>query len=130
MIRLPDLALGEVERAVLECLWAEGAMNPTSVHERVGEPRGISVNTVSSALKRLHEKGLLRRDKVSHAYVYATAVTRAELQRQLIDAIGSQFDGDGSTGMLAAFVDVAGDRGEATLRRLEALVAERLAGKS
>jgi hypothetical protein len=32
--------------------------------------------------------------------------------------------------MLAAFVDVAGDRGEATLRRLEAMVAERLAGKS
>lgn len=130
MIRLPDLALGEVERAVLEVLWADGPMNPVSVHERVGEPRGISVNTVSSAMKRLHEKGLLSREKVSHAYVYATALTRAELQRQLIDAIGAQFDGDGSTGMLAAFVDVAGDRGEATLRRLEALVAERLAGRS
>ena len=73
----------------------------------MGEPRGISVNTVSSALKRLHHKGLLEREKVSHAYVYRAAVTRAELQRQLMGGIADQF-GDGTgAGFLAAFGDLA-----------------------
>lgn len=126
MLRFPDLALGEVEQAVLETLWEEGPLNPVAVHHRVGVPRGILVNTVSSALKRLHEKGLLTRQKVSHAYVYEATITRGELQRQLIGAIAHSFGGTESTGLLAAFVDVAESDGEETLRKLEAMIAARL----
>lgn len=126
ILRLPDLALGELEQAVLETLWSNGPANPGQVHASLGAARGISLNTVSSALKRLHDKGLLEREKVSHAYVYRATVTREALQRQLIGAIADQFS-DGDAGLLAAFVDVAGAGGEATLRRLEALVASRLA---
>ena len=128
LLRFPDLALGELERDVLDALWTAGPLNPGAVHDRVGAPRGISVNTVSSALKRLREKGLLEREKVSHAYVYKAVVTRAELQRQLIDAIACQFGEAGGSGMLAAFVDLAEERGEETLRRLERMIAARLAG--
>jgi predicted transcriptional regulator len=129
MLRFPDLALGELEREVLEILWAEGPQNPAAVHERVGAPRGISVNTVSSALKRLVEKGLLAREKVSHAYVYRAVVTRAELQRSLIGAIASQFGEENDSGFLAAFVDLAQAQGEETLRELEQMIAARLAGE-
>jgi predicted transcriptional regulator len=126
MLRFPDLVLGALERAVLDVLWAAGPLNPSAVHERVGAPRGIGVNTVSSALKRLQDKGLLEREKVSHAYVYRAIVSRAELQRQLIDGIASQFGEEGGAGLLAAFVDLAEERGEATLRRLEQMIAARL----
>lgn len=126
MLRFPDLALGEVEQAVLETLWQDGALNPVAVHQRVGVVRGISVNTVCSALKRLHEKGLLTRQKVSHAYVYQATITRGELQRQLIGAIAQSFAGDEPSGLLAAFVDVAESDGEHTLRKLEAMIAARL----
>jgi predicted transcriptional regulator len=128
ILRFPDLALGELEQEVLETLWQHGALNPGDVHQWVGVSRGISVNTVSSALKRLQEKGLLDREKVSHAYVYQAAVTRAELQRQLIAAIASKFAQGKRAGLLAAFVDVAEAEGEETLRTLEALIASRLAG--
>ena len=126
MLRFPDLTLGELERDVLDALWRHGPLNPTAVHNRVGVVRGISVNTVCSALKRLQDKGLLDREKVSHAYVYRAVVTRADLQRQLIDAIATQFGDKGGAGLLAAFVDLAEERGESTLRRLERMVAERL----
>lgn len=127
MLRFADLALGQLEQEVLEALWRDGAQNPGEVHDRVGVRRGISVNTVSSALKRLYEKGLLAREKVSHAYVYRAAITRGELQRHLITAIASRFAGDERSGLLAAFVDVAEAEGEDTLRRLEAMIARRLA---
>ena len=126
MFRLPDLALGELEREVLECLWANGPLKPSAVHDHVGEARGISVNTTSSALKRLFEKGILGREKVSHSYVYRAVVERSELQRRLIHAIASEFGGDAGQGILAAFVDLAEERGEDTLRRLEQMIAQRL----
>ncbi|RAL21007.1 penicillinase repressor [Lujinxingia litoralis] len=126
ILRFPDLALGELEQEVLETLWHEGPLSPGGVHRRVGVARGISVNTVSSALKRLQDKGLLEREKVSHSYVYTAVVTRAELQRQLIGAIASRFAGEERSGLLAAFVDVAEAGGEETLRKLEAMIAARL----
>lgn len=128
VLRFPDLALGELERETLEILWTEGPQNPMTVHERVGAPRGISVNTVSSALKRLVDKGLLAREKVSHAFVYRAVVTRAELQRSLIGAIATQFGEGSDSGFLAAFVDLAEAHGEDTLRELEQMIAARLAG--
>ena len=127
ILRFPNLALGQLEQQVLETLWCDGALNPGEVHTRIGLPRGISVNTVSSALKRLLEKGLLEREKVSHSYVYRAVVTRGELQRQLIGAIATRFSGDAHDGVLAAFVDVAEEGGEDMLRELEALIAARLA---
>ncbi len=126
MLRTPDLSLGDLEREVLDCLWTSGPSSPTQVHSVVGEMRGVTVNTVSSSLKRLVEKGLLTREKVSHSYVYEAAVTRSELQRQLIGAITEQFGEKGGTGFLAAFVDLAEERGQAALKSLEAMIADRL----
>jgi predicted transcriptional regulator len=126
ILRTPDLTLGELEREVLNCLWEVGALSPNAVHEAVGTDRGIAVNTVCSALKRLFEKGLLEREKVSHSYVYSAAVTRAELQRQLIGAITDQFGERGGTAFLAAFVDLAEQHGKPMLQRLEAMASARL----
>lgn len=128
MLRFTDLALGELERDVLDALWTEPALTPGEVHVRVGQARGISVNTVQSALKRLFEKGLLGREKVSHAYVYHALVSRAELQRQLLGEIDAQFSDQSSSTFLAAFLDLAEEQGEETMRRLEQMIAARLRG--
>lgn len=125
MLRVPELALGELESEVLEALWSKGAMTPGEVYEVVGVPRAIALNTVSSALKRLYEKELLSREKVSHSYVYSSRVSRVELQRMLIGALAEQF-GDEGVGLFAAFVDMAEERGEDTLRQMEQLIAARL----
>lgn len=128
ILRTPDLALGELERAVLDHLWETGASSPNAVQEAVGVERGTSVKTVSSALKRLFEKGLLEREKVSHSYVYSAAVSRSELQRQLIGAITDQFGDQGGNAFLAAFVDLAEEHGPSFLERLQAMAAARLKG--
>ena len=78
-----------------------------------------------AAMKRLHEKDLLSREKISHAYVYAPAVERDEFRRTMVeDALEPVLDGK-SESMIAAFVDLAERAGEDTLARLEQLVAQR-----
>lgn len=124
MLKLPQMALGELELAVLDVLWSGEAMSPNAVHAAVDREQRISSKTVASALKRLFEKGILRREKVSHSYEYSAAMTRAELQRSLIGAVAAELSADG--GLMAAFVDIAEAEGDESLRRLERLVAARL----
>jgi DNA-binding HxlR family transcriptional regulator len=72
--------LGQLESSVMELLWAGGDGEAKAVHAALGRRRGITLNTIQSTLKRLFEKGLLSRDKVSHAHVYRPRVDRQEYQ--------------------------------------------------
>ena len=116
-------ALGDLEIAVLEDLWAEGESDAKTVHGRIGEVRSIGLNTVQSTLERLHRKGLLKRQKVSHAFRYAALVDRPALVGQLIEGVASRVAGAAPDALLAAFVDIAARAGEDQLKQLEALVA-------
>lgn len=118
--------LGELETAVMVHLWSGGDGDAKAVHAVLGESRGITLNTIQSTLKRLFEKGLLERDKVSHAHVYRPRISREEFHRDLLDElVGDLMHREGEA-IVAAFVDLAEEAGPSHLARLEALVAERM----
>lgn len=119
-MKLPRL--GELELAVLELLWACADADVHEAHAAIGTRRGISPNTVGSALERLYKKGLLLRDKVSHAYRYRAAIDRETFRaRKVLEAAGG-LRALGKTRLLAAFVDLVADSDEAALVELERLV--------
>ncbi len=105
----------------MDLLWSEGAADPKAVHAALGPSRRITLNTIQSTLKRLFEKGLLVREKVSHAHLYRPASTREGYHRTLIGALA----GGDPDSLVAAFVDMAERAGPEHLARLEALVAAR-----
>ena len=112
--------LGEVELAVLGHLWANEECEVMEAHAAVGRPRGITPNTIGSALERLHRKGLASRRKVSHAYRYRATLSRDELAaRRVVDAAGG-VRALTSPETLSVLVDLL-DR--AALGRLESLIA-------
>jgi predicted transcriptional regulator len=120
-------ALGDLEKAVLDDLWANSSGDAKAVHQRVGVARGISLNTVQSTLERLHRKSLLNREKISHAYVYSAQVRREELMSAMIvELVGSLGKAQASS-MLSAFVDFAVREDENNLDRLAELIAARRA---
>jgi len=123
---MPPLArLGALEFAVLEHVWAAGPCDVKAVHRTLGSRRGITLNTVQSTMERLFRKGLLAREKVSHAYVYSPRHTREELGARMVEEVVSQFLKGEAAPTLAAFVDLAARTDEANLDRLERLIAER-----
>ncbi|MBI3767910.1 MAG: BlaI/MecI/CopY family transcriptional regulator [Deltaproteobacteria bacterium] len=123
----PLQRLGDLEHAVLEHVWRTGEADVTATHKTVGLRRGISANTVGSALERLYRKGLLTRRKVSHAYRYAPTLDRdAFVARRAVDAAGG-VRALANAGVLAAFVDLVGDTDEAALVRLERLLVQKRA---
>lgn len=111
----------------MEHLWSAGPLDCKSVHRAVGSRRRITLNTVQSTMERLFRKGLLAREKVSHAYVYRASVSREALGARLFEDVVSTLMKGRTEPMLAAFVDVAERAGQDQLERLAALVAKRRA---
>lgn len=124
MVKTPSKLprLGELELAVLEHLWTEPDADVHQTHAAVGKRRGISPNTVGSALERLYRKGLLCREKVSHAYRYRASLDRETFRaRRVVEAAGG-LQALGKDGLLAAFVDLVAASDEAALDELERLI--------
>lgn len=113
--------------AVLDHLWRFGQGDAKSVHLVVGATRGITPNTVQSTLERLYRKGLLEREKVSHAYIYKPQVTRTELMAKLIDDVVQPLSTGQTEPLLAAFIEYATRTDEKVLDRLEKLIIARRA---
>jgi predicted transcriptional regulator len=109
-------------------LWLGHDSDAKEVHAARGKSRGITLNTIQSTLKRLFEKGLCARDKVSHAHVYRARVSREEFHRSLLrEVVGDMMHGHADA-VVSAFVDLAERAGPEHLARLESLVAERRKG--
>ncbi|MEC7522717.1 MAG: BlaI/MecI/CopY family transcriptional regulator [Myxococcota bacterium] len=117
--------LGELELAVLEHLWVESESDVAEAHAAVGKPRDITLNTVGSALERLHRKGLVERWKVSHAFRYRATLDRESFHaRRMVEAAGGA-SALADTGLLAAFLDAVAEADASTLDRLEEALRRR-----
>lgn len=122
-------ALGELENAVLEFLWEHGTSEAKDVHRALGAQREITLSTIQSTLERLHRKKLLMREKVSHAYRYATVLTRSEFRaRAMAEAAGDLREAD-ANGVLAAFVDLVARSDKNALAELARIVERAQEGR-
>lgn len=125
MLELPILKLGDLELAVMECVWAQGETDVKRVHAEIGIARGVTSNTIQSTIERLFRKKLLSRRKVSHSFLYAASVDRAGVVTQAIDAVLARFSRGEPGLVLSALVDLAARTDVKTLNELEKLLAER-----
>jgi predicted transcriptional regulator len=109
-----DVALGELERAVMARLWAApGPLTVREVHDQL--ERELAYTTVMTVLGRLAKKGVVRQERDGKAYRYAAAATREQMAAELmLDALGDV--GEDRTAALVAFVDRVGPEEAAALR--------------
>jgi predicted transcriptional regulator len=114
--------LGELETAVMEYLWTRGVSEARDVHRDLGEKRDITLSTIQSTLERLHRKRLLMRERVSHAYRYAPALTRAEFRAHAMADAAGDLKGADAAGVMAAFVDLVAKTDGRKLDELATLV--------
>ncbi len=82
--------LGELERAVMEILWAaDRPLTARDVQDALGT-RDLATTTVLTVLGRLERKGLVTRERDGRAHRYRSVASRedhvAELMRDALDA--------------------------------------------
>ncbi len=121
----PPDELGPLERRVLDALWARD--QPGSVRDLLPAFGDIAYTTLMTTLDRLYRKGVLRREKVSRAFIYTPRYTREELAAALAGRTFGALLGapPAARPLLSFFVDEVGRHDRALLDELERLVREK-----
>lgn len=120
-------SLFDLEADVMEIVWSEGwqAFSVGDVHQRLEQEREIAYTTVMTTVSRLHDKGLLAREREGKRYLYQPLMDKDEFLRSMArEVLGSLFDAgvEGAEALLVERVVTAdGD----DLDRLEALIRAR-----
>jgi predicted transcriptional regulator len=122
--------LGELERAVMDQLWAFDDGDPEAVtvrqvHEELSRSREVAYTTVMTVLERLARKGAVEQLRDGRAYRYRPAVTRDELTAELMHEALDTVDGADRTAALLRFVDSASSADAEALRAALADVEQR-----
>ena len=119
-------ALGRLERAVMDTVWAGGDFSVRDVQSTLGRP--VAYTTVMTTLDRLFKKGLVHRRREGRAFVYTAALERHEIEATmtagLLDGVLSSGPG-AARPFLSNLVDAVGDSNDGLLDELERLVRDK-----
>ena len=115
-------ALGELEAAVLSALWdSPGRMSVREVLDNLARRPGLAYTTVLTVLDRLHDKGMVAREKQGNW----PRVSREGWLGGRAAHVLTESSGPVDRDVLAAFLDSAHRADPQLLDRLSALIDER-----
>ncbi|WP_216210885.1 BlaI/MecI/CopY family transcriptional regulator [Amycolatopsis aidingensis] len=109
--------LGELERAVMDVLWAHGEpLSVRAVHEGLAD-RDLAYTTVMTVLSRLAAKNIVRRERAGRAWLYAPLASREEYVAELmLEALA--LTGDRDSALVRFAHSVSSDEADALRKAL------------
>jgi BlaI family penicillinase repressor len=121
---LPDL--GDLEREVMQLIWANGSLTAEFVRERLA--RRLKESTVRTVLRRLEEKGYVNHAVEGRTYVYQATHPRGKVAAKAVQRIVDVFCNGSVEEVLVGMVDSA-MLDPRQLRTLADMVAKAKGGK-
>ena len=108
--------LGELERSVMEILWASDESRSAYDLQDMLSDRKLAATTILTVLSRLEKKGFVERTRDARPHRYTAAASREEHMADLMhEVLGTATN---RTAVLERFVGQVGPEEAATLRRL------------
>ncbi len=99
----PATDLGDLEREVMQHVWAAGPITSEDVRERL--PRRLKESTVRTVLKRLEEKGFVTHSVQGRTYVFAAAEARRTVAARAVGRIAEWLCNGSVEEVLVGMVD-------------------------
>jgi BlaI family penicillinase repressor len=121
---LPDL--GDLEREVMQLVWANGPVTAEAVRERL--ERRLKESTVRTVLRRLEDKGYVTHTVDGRTYVYQAAAPRGRVAAKAVQRVVDWFCNGSIEEVLVGMVD-ASMLDQRQLRLLADKVAKAKGGK-
>jgi BlaI family transcriptional regulator, penicillinase repressor len=98
---LPEL--GDLEREVMQLVWAHGPVTAEAVREKLSRP--LKESTVRTVLRRLEEKGYTTHTVDGRTYVYHAAENRGRVAAKAVQRIVDWFCNGSVEEVLVGMVD-------------------------
>jgi len=121
---MPDL--GDLEREVMQLVWANAPVTAEAVRERL--ERRLKESTVRTVLRRLEDKGYVTHTVEGRTYVYRAAAPRGRVAAKAVQRIVDWFCNGSIEEVLVGMVD-ASMLDQRQLRLLADKVAKAKGGK-
>ena len=119
-------ALGDLEREVMQLVWAKSPVTAEAVREQLA--RRLKESTVRTVLRRLEEKGYVTHTVDGRTYVYRAAEPRGQVAAKAVQRIVDWFCNGSIEEVLVGMVDTA-MLDQRQLQRLADKVAKAKGGK-
>ncbi|HXI08268.1 MAG: BlaI/MecI/CopY family transcriptional regulator [Bradyrhizobium sp.] len=100
---LPEL--GDLEREVMQLVWAHGPVTAEAVREKLSRP--LKESTVRTVLRRLEEKGYTTHTVDGRTFVYRAAEERGRVAARAVQRIVDWFCNGSVEEVLVGMVDHA-----------------------
>jgi predicted transcriptional regulator len=100
---LPEL--GDLEREVMQLVWAHGPVTAEAVREKLSRP--LKESTVRTVLRRLEEKGYTTHTVDGRTFVYQAAEERGRVAAKAVQRIVDWFCNGSVEEVLVGMVDRA-----------------------
>lgn len=95
MSREEDVALSELQIAVMRELWSRQEASTAEVAQALADQRGLAHTTVATLLTRLEKRGVVAARRDGRQLVYRALVSEAQVRRSMVAGLlGSVFGGD------------------------------------
>ena len=126
--------LGDLERAIMDRLWAidpvipESAMTVREIHESIARERDIAYTTVMTVLDRMSKKGLVTRERDGRAWRYLPVSTSEELTADLLRDSLEHIESSDRRAAMLHFLDAASPEEIDDLKAALAQLESRQAG--
>ncbi len=85
--------LGPLEMEVLDVIWEMGQATSREIFEKMREKKRLGQSTVLTVLRRLSDRGILKRQAGGDVYVYSPVMAREQLGGQMIDDVVNRIYG-------------------------------------
>jgi len=121
--RKENVKLTKFELEIMHALWELGSASVREIQERLPEKKRPAYTTVQTIVRRLEEKGAVRKlKKIGNAFVFEPVVTRKSAHFRLINELLDLFGG--SARPLMAHLAEAGKVSLEDVRELENMIAQ------
>ena len=119
-----SISLGELQYAIMRVLWDEREASVARVFEVLPARHRRALTTIATMLTKMEKKGVVSHRSEGRQFVYAPAVSEAEVQRSMVSELTERaFNGDAAALVAHLIEEQEIDRRE--LERLSERIAER-----
>jgi len=119
--------LYDLQADVMEVIWSSGweTFTIADVHAQMARSREIAYTTVMTTIHRVHEMGLLQRERDGKRHVYRPSMSRDDFYRETAREVLQSLPEPGHEAAIALLIDQVGEADLQELDRLEALIRSR-----
>ncbi|HET7817660.1 MAG TPA: BlaI/MecI/CopY family transcriptional regulator [Sphingomicrobium sp.] len=116
------------ERQIVNLLYERGEMAVAGICDSLpGQPSGSAVRTM---LKRLEDKGFVRRHETEHGFLYSPAVSDNVARKTALSEVVKTFFNGSAAGAATALLGMSDRLDSTELDEIEAMIARARAAKT